>query len=233
MWHKNTQLCAQCILLEKIKRKRKLLLLLWSYTRCDLFHNRLMNAHNGLIQWQSVSGHFCLERLINNDYDLNWWHYFHFVSYKRTCMKHWNDKFIAIENLNVCMLTFERLVSHDETIYTLIVRKTLKPLAAVLMMTPGICGCQCNSLISCCPWWINNSCGGTSGSVSVVVSLSTAKSHCVNWSSEPEAANTELSVGCHSIDVIGAVWCLKMPTASPFCKNEQALISMKVEATLN
>lgn len=34
---------------------------------------------------------------------------------------------------------------------------------------------------------------------------STDKSHKVSWSSEPEAAKTEESVGCHSTDVIGAV----------------------------
>ena len=33
-------------------------------------------------------------------------------------------------------------------IYTLIVLKILNPLNAVLMMTPGSCGCQCSSLTS-------------------------------------------------------------------------------------
>lgn len=33
-------------------------------------------------------------------------------------------------------------------IHTLIVLKTLNPLNAVLMMTPGSCGCQRNSLTS-------------------------------------------------------------------------------------
>jgi hypothetical protein len=33
-------------------------------------------------------------------------------------------------------------------IYTLIVLNTLNPLNAVLMMTPGSCGCQCSSFTS-------------------------------------------------------------------------------------
>lgn len=45
-------------------------------------------------------------------------------------------------------------------IYTLIVLKILNPLNAVLMMTPGSCGCQCSSLTSVWPWWMNSSCGG-------------------------------------------------------------------------
>ena len=35
------------------------------------------------------------------------------------------------------------------------------------------------------------------------------------WLSEPDAANTELSEGCHSTDVMGAVWCLNTATATP------------------
>ena len=49
----------------------------------------------------------------------------------------------------------------------------------------------------------------------LVVSLSTAKSNNVTWLSEPDAANTELSEGCHLTDVMGAVWCLNTATATP------------------
>ena len=67
--------------------------------------------------------------------------------------------------------------------------------------------------------WMNSSCGGTSNflplSSGFSSSLSTAKSHNVTWLSEPDAANTELSEGCHSTDVMGAVWCLKTATATP------------------
>lgn len=107
--------------------------------------------------------------------------------------------------------------------HTLIVLNTLNPLWAVLIMTPGSWGCQCNSLMSVCPWCINNSWGGTLGSSSPsavlasVLSFSTARSQIEIWSSDPEAANTELSLGFHSIDVIGAVWCLKEATGFPFC----------------
>lgn len=44
--------------------------------------------------------------------------------------------------------------------YTLIVRKTSKPFRAVDMMSPGTCECQCSSLTSLDPWWMNSSCGG-------------------------------------------------------------------------
>ena len=66
--------------------------------------------------------------------------------------------------------------------------------------------------------WMNNSCGGTSRCLplpSVSLSRSTAKSHRVTWLSDPEAANTELSVWCHSTEVIGAVWCLNTATDTP------------------
>lgn len=36
-------------------------------------------------------------------------------------------------------------------------------------------------------------------------SCSTDRSQRVTWSSEPEAANTDVSVGCHSTDVMGAL----------------------------
>lgn len=59
-----------------------------------------------------------------------------------------------------------------------------------------------------CPWWTNSSCAGTSfipadGFSSS--SSSTDKSHRVTWSSAPAAAKHESSVGCHSIEVMGAV----------------------------
>ena len=41
------------------------------------------------------------------------------------------------------------------------VLKMLKLSRDVVMSTPSMCGCQCNSLISSCPWWINRSWGGT------------------------------------------------------------------------
>ena len=111
--------------------------------------------------------------------------------------------------------------------HTLIVLNILNPLCAVLNIVPGICGCQCNSLISVCPWWINNNCGGmdfiwssTSSSSSPPSSFSTARSQRVIWSSDPEAANMVLSVGCHSMEVMGAVWCLNLATGGPFFCND-------------
>merc|ERR1712036_185824 len=109
------------------------------------------------------------------------------------------------------------------------VRNTLKPLAAVLMITPGICLCQCTSLISVCPMWINNNCGGMSFSDGSTFSAprSTAKSQMEIWLSDPDAVNTELSVGCHSTDVIGALWCLNVATGVLFfsCRKSQTLIT--------
>lgn len=112
--------------------------------------------------------------------------------------------------------------------YTLIVRKMLKPLCAVLIMTPGNCLCQCNSLMSVCPWCMNNNWGGTSGPPSGSLSFSTDKSQIVIWLSDPEAAKTELSLGFHSIDVIGAVWCLKKAAAFPDYKRQWLFISIKI-----
>lgn len=43
-------------------------------------------------------------------------------------------------------------------------------------------------------------------------SSSTERSHSVTWSSAPEAAKHESSVGCHSMDVIGAVCQLNAAT---------------------
>lgn len=90
--------------------------------------------------------------------------------------------------------------------------KTLNESDAVLITMPGIWGCQCNSLTSFCPWWTNSNWGGTAvmfpsaGPIGASSSSgSTDKSHRVSWSSEPEAAKTEESVGCHSTDVMGAV----------------------------
>ena len=99
----------------------------------------------------------------------------------------------------------------------------LKPLCAVLSITPDSWVCQWISLTSVCPWWINNNCGGTCGSSvlwpAASASRSTAKSQNVIWSSEPDAANTDPSVGCHCTDVMGAVWCLNTATAFPCCNN--------------
>lgn len=87
----------------------------------------------------------------------------------------------------------------------------LKPSAAVLMITPGIWGWKCNSLMSVCPWWMNSSCGGRSFKPPPPVpampaassSASTERSQTVSWLSAPDAASIDSSVGCHSIDVIG------------------------------
>ena len=65
---------------------------------------------------------------------------------------------------------------------------------------------------------MNNNCGGTSTGFSIwpsCSSFSIARSHNVIWLSEPEAANTELSVASHSTEVMAAVWCLKRATGSP------------------
>ena len=77
--------------------------------------------------------------------------------------------------------------------YTLIVLKMLKPLRAVVISTPGSCGCQWSSFISFCPWWIKRSWGGIPSGVSLSVaeSFSTAKSHwttCV-WGGRGEVMN--------------------------------------------
>ena len=43
-------------------------------------------------------------------------------------------------------------------------------------------------------------------------SFSTAKSHWTIWSSAPEEAKTEESVGCHSTEVMAEEWCLNVAT---------------------
>lgn len=98
-------------------------------------------------------------------------------------------------------------------------RKMLKPSDAVETTTPGAWGCQCTSLMSCCPWWQNKSCAGTSLSRSASSpvgrsssSSSTERSHSVTWSSAPEAAKHDSSVGCHSIEVMGPVCQLNAAT---------------------
>ena len=97
-------------------------------------------------------------------------------------------------------------------IYTEIVLKMLKPSYAVLTTAPGIWGCQWTSFTSFWPWWTNSNWGGTpswlSSSIGVPLSsasCSTERSHRETWSSAPDAANIESSVGCHSIEVIGAL----------------------------
>ena len=70
---------------------------------------------------------------------------------------------------------------------------------------------------------MNSNWGGTFGSSSLeedlgsLLSFSTAKSQIEIWSSDPEAAKTELSLGFHSMEVMGAVWCLKEAAGFPFC----------------
>ena len=95
----------------------------------------------------------------------------------------------------------------------------LNPSEAVETTTPGACGCQCTSLMSCWPWWQKRSCAGTSlrRSASSPVgrsssSSSTERSHSVTWSSAPAAAKHDSSVGCHSIDVMGPVCQLNAAT---------------------
>ena len=104
---------------------------------------------------------------------------------------------------------------------TLIVRNTLKPFRAVLTIIPGNWGCQWISLMSVWPWWIKSSWGGTSVFSSLLpsasVSLSTAKSQIEIMSSAPDTANTLLSVGCHSTEVMGAWWCLNVAQGLPSC----------------
>lgn len=139
---------------------------------------------------------------------------------------HWHCSCFPLEarhnQITTSTVTSHHITSHVHQ--TLIVLNTLKPECAVLTITPGSCLCQCSSFTSCCPWCINNSCGGTSTSslsVTVSVSRSTARSHNVTWSSAPDAANTVLSVWCHSTDVIGAVWCLNTATGLPCCKGRR------------
>ena len=79
--------------------------------------------------------------------------------------------------------------------------------------------------------WMNKSWGGRSFNLSLWSSLSsrsTARSHKVSWSSAPDAAKTVLSHGCHSIDVIGAVWCLKVATGIPLQENH----NMNTQSTI-
>ena len=58
-------------------------------------------------------------------------------------------------------------------------------------------------------WWMNRSWAGTSATsrrtASASLSFSSDRSHSVIWSSAPDAARTDSSVGCHSIDVIASV----------------------------
>ena len=68
--------------------------------------------------------------------------------------------------------------------------------------------------------WINRSCGGrvepdADVTFSCSSSFSTERSHNVIWWSSPEAANTVLSVGCHSTEVMGPLWCLNIATGTP------------------
>ena len=115
--------------------------------------------------------------------------------------------------LRLCILQHELLVLFkciSTGAYVEIVLKMWNPSTAVLMMAPGIWGCQCASFTSC--WgWKNSSWGGTSSWPILDVwftmsssSCSTAKSHKETRSSAADARKTESSVGCHSIEVIGA-----------------------------
>ena len=98
----------------------------------------------------------------------------------------------------------------------------LNPSAAVVTIKPGICGWKCNSLMSFCPWWQNNICGGMSSTPSIVwcpaSSLSSSKlmSHTMHvWSLEL-VASTLSSVQLHSMLVTGARWNWKWATGLSF-----------------
>ena len=54
--------------------------------------------------------------------------------------------------MQLTITTEEATVKDAMDAQTEMVRKMLKPLSAVVDSTPGICGCQCTSLISFCPW---------------------------------------------------------------------------------
>jgi hypothetical protein len=91
----------------------------------------------------------------------------------------------------------------------------------VLISNPGICLCQWTSLISVCPIWIKSNWSGRFSTWWLFVavdsffsssSFSTAKSHNVIWLSDPAAAKTLESVGCHWILVIDEPWCLNDAT---------------------
>ena len=97
------------------------------------------------------------------------------------------------------------------TLYTQIVLKMLKSLSAVLIITPGSCGCQCSSFMFIWPQCWNRSCGGTSGSSSSgPSSRSTLKSQMVIWLSAPDTARTLESSGFHSREVMSPVCCSKV-----------------------
>ena len=66
---------------------------------------------------------------------------------------------------------------------------------------------------------MNSSCGGiplgVSSGLDAPTSVSTERSHWMTWSSSPADAKTVESRGCHSREVIGEVWCLKVAAGSP------------------
>ena len=110
-------------------------------------------------------------------------------------------------------------------VYTEIVLKALKLSLAVVNTMPGICGWKWSSFTSFCPWCTNSNWGGTStippselGAWRTIgassSSRSTDRSQRVAWSSDPEAAKTEGSDGCHSTDVMGAVCQVKWATGA-------------------
>jgi hypothetical protein len=72
-------------------------------------------------------------------------------------------------------------------------------------------------------WCTKSNCGGTSTPLFPIIlsefssgSCSTERSHIEIWSSAPDAPKTDSSVGCHSIDVIGAECHLKFATGEGF-----------------
>mmetsp|Transcript_20993 Transcript_20993/g.58227 ORF Transcript_20993/g.58227 Transcript_20993/m.58227 type:complete len:205 (+) Transcript_20993:91-705(+) len=107
--------------------------------------------------------------------------------------------------------------------------KTWKPSSAVLVMSPGMCRCQCSSLTLVCPACTNKSCGGMSAGVVALLpsaamsaamaasssgSLSSARSQTMVSLSTEVVASMEDSWGHHSTLVTAALWCLKCATNS-------------------
>ncbi len=140
----------------------------------------------------------------------------------------WSGGLVRSENIRYWFQIFFPVYSNNLKCHTLMVLNTLNPLCAVLIIRPGICGCQWSSFISFWPWCMNSNCGGRSSvlislsfsvcsicafiALSASSSFSTAKSQIVSRSSSPDAANTVESFAFHSTLVMGLVWCFNMPT---------------------
>lgn len=113
--------------------------------------------------------------------------------------------FQSIYNISIKVWLEERLFE----VYTLIVRKTLKPSRAVLMTRPGTWGCHRLSRTSRWPLCRKRSCTGrlkSRLSSLSAASCSKLKSHRLVVSSSELATKIPASVGCHSIEVIAELW---------------------------